>query len=98
MINECSMPHNFIRAQKARSYLSLGFGHSLVIGNWSLVILAITCFASSLTAAPLLSTNLPPVSPALPEASFSVIRVFGALMLVLGLFLGGVWLFKNWQR
>jgi flagellar biogenesis protein FliO len=24
--------------------------------------------------------------------------VFGALALVLGLFLGGVWLFRNWQR
>ncbi len=45
-----------------------------------------------------LSANLPPVSPALPEAGFSVIRVFGALALVIGLFLAGVWLFKNWQR
>jgi flagellar biogenesis protein FliO len=26
------------------------------------------------------------------------VRVLGALALVLGLFLGGVWLFKNWQR
>lgn len=51
-----------------------------------------------LTAAPLFSTNLPPIRPALPDASFSVIRVFGALTLVLGLFLAGVWLFKNWQR
>jgi len=50
------------------------------------------------SAAPLFSTNLPPISPAIPDASFSVIRVFGALVLVLGLFLAGVWLFKNWQR
>lgn len=49
-------------------------------------------------AAPTVSTNLPPASPAFPDASLSVIRVFGALALVLGLFLGGVWLFKNWQR
>jgi flagellar biogenesis protein FliO len=98
MINECSMPHNPVCVRTARGYLSLGFGYSLVIGHWSLVILAAACFASSLTAAPLLSTNLPPVSPMLPDASFSVIRVFGALVLVLGLFLGGVWLFKNWQR
>ena len=47
---------------------------------------------------PLLSTNLPPVAAALPDASFSVIRVFGALALVLALFLAGVWLFRNWQR
>lgn len=50
------------------------------------------------SAAPLLSTNPPPISQALPDASFSVIRVFGALVLVLGLFLAGVWLFRNWQR
>ena len=66
--------------------------HALVIT----LILAIP--GSAFAAAPILSTNLPPVSPALPDASLSVIRVFGALALVLGLFLGGVWLFKNWQR
>ena len=49
-------------------------------------------------AGPLTSTNLPPAPPALPDASFSVIRVFGALVFVLALFLAGVWLFKNWQR
>src|SRR6266487_3222513 len=46
----------------------------------------------------LLATNLPAVSASLPQAGFSVIRVFGALALVIGLFLAGVWLFKNWQR
>ena len=73
---------------------------ALGIGHWALAILLL-CFAwpvTSASAAPLLSTNLPPISPALPEASFSVLRVFGALVLVLGLFLAGVWLFKNWQR
>jgi len=50
-------------------------------------------------AAPTLSsTNLPPVSLALPDAGLSLVRVFGALAFVLALFLGGVWLFKNWQR
>jgi flagellar biogenesis protein FliO len=34
----------------------------------------------------------------LPDVSGSVARVFGALALVLALFFGGVWLFKNWQR
>ena len=37
-------------------------------------------------------------APALPEAGLSLLRVFGALALVLGLFLGGAYLFKNWQR
>ena len=49
-------------------------------------------------AASLVSTNLPPLNSALPDASFSVLRVFGALALVLALFLSGVWCFKNWQR
>ena len=34
----------------------------------------------------------------LPDTGASVIRVFGALILVISLFLGGVWLFRNWQR
>src|SRR5262245_9393264 len=66
-----------------------------LVGCFAFVALAVPLLA---TAAPSLSTNLPPISPALPDASFSVIRVFGALVLVLGLFLAGVWLFRNWQR
>jgi flagellar biogenesis protein FliO len=40
------------------------------------------------------------ISPALsaPEAGVSLLRVTGALILVIGLFLGGVWIFRNWQR
>ncbi|HUI06958.1 MAG TPA: flagellar biosynthetic protein FliO [Verrucomicrobiae bacterium] len=37
-------------------------------------------------------------SQPLADAGTSVLRVFGALLLVLALFFGGVWLFKNWQR
>jgi flagellar biogenesis protein FliO len=40
----------------------------------------------------------PAAAPQFPEAGVSLIRVTGALALVLGLFLGGAWLFKNWQR
>jgi flagellar biogenesis protein FliO len=44
-------------------------------------------------------TNSPPISaPPFPEAGMSLLRVTGALALVLGLFLGGAWVFKNWQR
>lgn len=39
-----------------------------------------------------------PAAPSLPNAGVSVLRVFGALALVIGIFLGGVWLYKNWQR
>ena len=39
-------------------------------------------------------------SPALPtpDIGVSLLRVMGALALVLGVFLAGVWLFRNWQR
>ena len=40
----------------------------------------------------------PLVAPSLPNAGVSFLRVMGALALVIGIFLGGVWLFKNWQR
>ena len=47
------------------------------------------------------TTNLvavPPLAPPLPDLGPSVIRVIGALALVIAIFLGGVWLFRNWQR
>ncbi len=43
------------------------------------------------------ATSLP-ANPPLPDVSFSVLRVLGALALVLALFFAGVWIFKNWQR
>ncbi len=44
------------------------------------------------------ATNLTAEVIPLPDATGSVARVLGALALVLALFLGGVWCFKNWQR
>ena len=44
------------------------------------------------------STNPAISAPAFPDTGVSLLRVTGALALVLGLFLGGVWFFKNWQR
>ena len=43
-------------------------------------------------------TSAPLTPPALPDAGVSFLRVMGALALVIGIFLGGVWIFKNWQR
>ena len=43
-------------------------------------------------------TNAPALDSSLPNTGLSLLRVSGALALVLGLFLGGVWLFRNWQR
>jgi len=54
-----------------------------------------------ITTAALGQTTNAPVKlevPALPDAGPSILRVMGALALVLGIFFGGVWLFRNWQR
>jgi flagellar biogenesis protein FliO len=38
------------------------------------------------------------LSGGLPDTGSSVLRVFGALMVVIAIFLAGVWLFRNWRR
>lgn len=43
------------------------------------------------------TTNLS-ANPPLPDVGFSVLRVLGALALVLAVFFAGIWLFRNWQR
>lgn len=56
------------------------------------------CLLSSATAQTAGTAAVPLAAPELPDASISLIRVIGALALVIGLFLGGVWLVRNWQR
>lgn len=68
-----------------------------VTALFSLLISA-TCFAADATNSPALTPAAPLTLPPLPDAGPSIIRVFGALALVLGIFLGGAWLFRNWQR
>src|ERR1041385_3841276 len=63
------------------------------IGVFSFCILS-SAFAETTNSATAQPLTLPP----LPDAGPSVIRVMGALALVLGIFLGGVWLFKNGRR
>ena len=43
-------------------------------------------------------TNAVAAPELLPGAGVSFLRVMGSLAIVLGIFLGGVWLYKNWQR
>jgi flagellar biogenesis protein FliO len=47
-------------------------------------------------------TNLPAISSGIstgvPDMGAALLRVFGALGVVIALFLAGVWMFKNWQR
>ncbi|MEY2410411.1 MAG: Flagellar biosynthesis protein FliO [Verrucomicrobiota bacterium] len=44
------------------------------------------------------TNSLTPAAGPIPGVGFSLARVFGGLILVLALFLAGVWLFKHWQR
>jgi flagellar biogenesis protein FliO len=55
------------------------------------VALAPPAFAETTNSAAVMAPNL-------PDVGSSLLRVFGALGLVVGLFLGSVWLFRNWQR
>jgi len=68
-------------------------GPRLVTGTLSFIG---WCLATGNAAAQTNSLAFP--SAPFPDASASLFRVMGALALVLGLFLVGVWLFKNWHR
>lgn len=52
----------------------------------------------NLSAETLTTTNLTGMAGSVPDAGASIFRVFGALILVVTIFLGGVWLYRNWQR
>ncbi|HTB83219.1 MAG TPA: flagellar biosynthetic protein FliO [Candidatus Sulfotelmatobacter sp.] len=58
-------------------------------------IIAAFCLPPSVFAG---ETNSVPISQTLPDAGVSLVRVIGSLALVIGLFLAGAWLFKNWRR
>jgi len=67
--------------------------------SFALLCLALLDLPAHAAAATGVSTNLFPALPSpLPDAGASVVRVMGALTLVLALFLGGVWVYKNWHR
>ncbi|MFM1770085.1 MAG: Flagellar biosynthesis protein FliO [Verrucomicrobiota bacterium] len=55
---------------------------------------------SAAAAAAATTAAAPSAAPAsgLPDLGLSLVRVLGALALVLALCLGGAWLFRNWQR
>ena len=71
-----------------KNFLLMAVG---VVSAFGLLPSAFAQTTNSVVAAPLTAPSLPDVGP-------SVLRVLGALALVIGIFLGGVWLFRNWQR
>ncbi|HEV2456342.1 MAG TPA: flagellar biosynthetic protein FliO [Verrucomicrobiae bacterium] len=67
------------------------------IGRRTGCLVCSTCFAVTAFG----QTNFiagPVIAPALPDATVSLLRVAGAMAFVIGIFLGGVWLVKNWRR
>ncbi len=74
----------------APGLLACGVGYSS-----SLVILFCGLSAVAQTNALPLASNS---ALSTPDMSTSLLRVMGALVLVLGLFFAGVWMVKNWQR
>jgi flagellar biogenesis protein FliO len=62
--------------------------HRLVALLWLVLVPALLAEAAAKPAAP---------NP-FPDAGAAVFRMMGALMLVIALFFGGVWLYRNWQR
>ena len=79
-------------------------GRAIQRASWLIFALTLIVTTASAQTTNLLvsapSTNAPasPLELPMPAAGPSIIRVFGALALVLGIFFGGVWLFRNWQR
>ena len=63
-----------------------------------LLSIALFVFATEGFAQTSSTNTVPQLSSAMPDVGFSVLRVFGALALVIALFLGGIWLWRNWQR
>ena len=61
-------------------------------------MLAVFCSALTSRAAEATTAALPLAAPTLPDTGPSLLRVLGALAVVLGVFLGGVWLFRNGQQ
>jgi flagellar biogenesis protein FliO len=73
--------------------------HSSCVSRFFLIAAAGLLIAANRGAAEtLVAPKVTGLPGALPDAGASVFRVFGALVLVIAIFLAGVWLFRNWQR
>lgn len=72
--------------------------HRAWVGSAALLLCALLRAQGETQTGTNFSGNVNALTGGLPDAGSSVIRVFGALVLVIAIFLGGVWLFRNWQR
>ena len=83
-------------AQVRRIFLHVLRGNRMRTGIFS--ALAVLLGGAQSVLAQATNAFAPATTANLPDPSASLLRVFGALALVLGLFLGGAWFFKNWRR
>ncbi len=95
---ESRSPKSAIRSEHALQWKAArcGFGFRICLPPLPSFLTLLLTAALSATAS--VATNAVPVAPGVPEVTFSLLRIFGALLLVLAMFFGGVWLFRNWQR
>ena len=80
---------------------NVGFSLRRRLTTARLVPIALMLLAAvSVLAQPVLPTKelAAPELPGSASAVFSLFRVLGALAIVLAVFFGGLWLFRNWQR
>lgn len=84
---EKTCPHPAIRDRLARP------------ASWPSRLILALCLTGAMPGPAAESDSGPSLAPPpIPELGESFFRVFGALTIVLAVFLAGVWLFRNWQR
>src|SRR5262245_42853216 len=89
---------NFQKEVRASSRRLLGSGRSTAAAVAVRVFLFKAVLLFGLNAAAAESTSNVALNGSLGDVGASLGRVMLALAVVLGIFLGGVWLFRNWQR
>ncbi len=68
------------------------------LGRVLAVLLGFQFVASASAAASVLTNSIASPVAGLPPVGFSLVRLVGALALVFAIFLGGIWLSRNWRR
>jgi flagellar biogenesis protein FliO len=87
-----------LRWQAAREGFGFRVSDFFRISDFGFRICLLSTLLLSVAAPVCAATNAIPAAPGVPDVTFSLLRIFGALLLVLAVFFGGVWMFRNWQR
>jgi flagellar biogenesis protein FliO len=93
------MSTSIVPTLQRRVGLALRFGAFLSL-LWVLLFSApgsIRALAQ-VSLSPVASSPASPTLPPSPALTLSILRLVGALAVVMAVFFGGLWLFRNWQR